>query len=230
LNRSAVNLQVGGLTRLTSCDWPGQLAATIFCQGCAWDCPYCHNPGLRPAQSENLIAWPDVLEFLRGRIGLLDAVVFSGGEPLLQSALCDAVPEVRSLGFRIGLHTTGMIPERFVALLPNLDWVGFDVKAPFADFARVTGLEHSGDNALTSLKQLLAAGVAYEIRTTVHPALLNVKDLLALKEDLLRLGATSYVVQEFRTQGCNTDRLPVVHLPVILPNDFADGFLRFQIR
>lgn len=126
--RSA-ELRVGGLVPLSTCDWPGQLAATLFCQGCPWDCPYCHNPHLREIRAGETLVWRDLMTWLESRRGLLDGVVFSGGEPTLQAALPDAVREVRRLGFRIGLHTAGPYPKRLATLLPWLDWVGFDVKA-----------------------------------------------------------------------------------------------------
>jgi pyruvate formate lyase activating enzyme len=229
LSRSTTELKVGGLTRLSTCDWPGELAATIFCQGCAWDCPYCHNPGLRPAQAEALISWPAVLGFLEKRRGLLDAVVFSGGEPTLQQALLSAVEDARNLGFRIGLHTAGMEPRRLEQLLPLLDWVGFDVKAPFASYARITGVERSGDIACESLRSLLASGLAYEVRTTLHPALLSLSDIGRLKEELLSLGVAHYVLQHFRSPGVRPGVLPSIPQPSI-PPDFGAGFLRFEIR
>lgn len=229
MNRSATSLKVGGFTRLSTCDWPGQLAATVFCQGCAWDCPYCHNPGLRPSQGDQLVSWSSILDFLAGRRSLLDAVVFSGGEPTLQSALLNAVEDVRKLGFRVGLHTAGMVPERFVQLLPVLDWVGFDVKASFADYAHVTGVERSGDKALASLRSLLASDVPYEVRTTVHPALLSLDDMHKLQEELLGLSVTHYAVQHFRSQGPRTERLQPAS-EVFLPPNFGDGFSHFEMR
>src|SRR3954453_3039688 len=83
----AGRLRVGGLQRWTSIDFPGRLAAVVFCQGCPWRCSYCQNPELLDASAAPQFAWDEVLDFLRGRQGLLDGVVFSGGEPLLQAAL-----------------------------------------------------------------------------------------------------------------------------------------------
>ena len=71
-------LRLGGLTRLSASDYPGKLAAVVFCQGCAWRCGYCHNAHLQPRRGREEIAWSDVLAFLQRRRGLLDAVVFSG--------------------------------------------------------------------------------------------------------------------------------------------------------
>ena len=195
-------LQVGGLTPLTSTDYPGCLAAVVFCQGCPWRCGYCHNPHLIPRDSAEKLAWPAVMDFLRRRRGLLDAVVFSGGEPTLQEGLSQAIAEVRQLGFRIGLHTGGTYPERLRQNLTLLDWVGMDVKADFADYARVTGTPRSGNKALESARLLLASGIAHEFRTTVHPLYHTAEGLLQLAESLRHLGVRNYVLQEFRAQGC----------------------------
>lgn len=230
MSQSKINLRVGGLARLSTCDWPGELAATVFCQGCVWDCPYCHNPGLRPMHADAIFSWSSVVEFLSSRRRLLDAVVFSGGEPTLQSSLPDAVTEVRKLGFRIGLHTAGIAPERFAALLPSLDWVGFDVKAPFWTYPRITGVEGSGDKALASLRRLIASGIRYEVRTTVHPFLLSPADLLELKAQLLDLGVENFVVQQFSSRGTLSGRLPSVSEYPIVPLNFGSGFSCFCVR
>jgi len=200
-------LRVGGFTPLSASDWPGMLAAVVFCQGCPWRCGYCHNPDLIAPRGDNEIPWEDVLDFLRRRRGLLDGVVFSGGEPTLQAALPDALREVRALGFRIGLHTGGMYPKRLDAVLPLVDWVGMDVKAPFADYPRVTGAADSGGYALAGLQRVLASGVEHEIRTTVHPALLSDADLAGMACDLAGRGVKHYVFQDFRSQGCANEVL-----------------------
>jgi pyruvate formate lyase activating enzyme len=197
-----MTLRVGGLTPLSASDWPGMLAAVVFCQGCPWRCGYCHNPDLIPPRGDKEIPWEDVLAFLRRRQGLLDGVVFSGGEPTSQAGLLDAMQEARALGFKIGLHTGGMYPQRLAAVLPLVDWVGLDVKAPFADYPRVTGVAGSGERAHAGLLEVLASGVAHEVRTTVHPALLADAEVLGLAHDLAARGVKHYVIQAFRSQGC----------------------------
>ena len=204
-------LEVGGLTRFSTVDWPGRLTATVFCQGCGWRCPYCHNPGLlafRASSTEAARAgvapgwnWPGVLVWLRGRRGLLDGVVFSGGEPTLQPGLVAAVRRVRELGFRVGLHTGGPVPGRLAEVLPWLDWVGFDFKAPFANYPKVTG-RPAGEAAADSLGLLLASGVAFEVRTTWHPELLSAEDLATMADTLTAAGVSEWVVQRFRSEGC----------------------------
>jgi len=204
--RSA-ELRVGGLARLSTCDWPGELVATIFCQGCPWACGYCHNPHLIPPNAETDIVWPDVLSFLDGRRGLLDGVVFSGGEPTLQAALQEAMRAVRALGFRIGLHTAGPYPARLAEVLPLVDWIGFDVKAAFDDYEQITAVAGSGTKARASLIQVLASDIACDIRTTVHDALLDRDALTRLASDLSALGVRDHRLQAFRAAGCTNAAL-----------------------
>ena len=114
----AASLAVAGLVPLSTVDWPGKLAAVVFLQGCPWDCGYCQNPDLRDCTTAGTVTWEDVLALLRRRRGLLDGVVFSGGEATRQRALIPAIREVRELGFAVGLHTAGAYPARLADLLP----------------------------------------------------------------------------------------------------------------
>ena len=183
-------------------------------------------------QSDAQLPWSSVLTFLESRKGLLDAVVFSGGEPTLQETLPAVIQSVRGLGFRIGLHTAGMAPERFAVVLPLLDWVGFDVKAPFNAYSRITGAKESGNKALISLRLLLESGVAYEVRTTFHPALLSMDEVVDLRDELLSLGVMHYAVQRFRAMGVCPNRLPpnAEQSRFNLPSGLGNGFRSFHIR
>ncbi len=189
------SIVVGGLTPLTTIDFPGELAAVIFCQGCPWRCGYCHNPHLLPRRSRDPVAWETVVDFLKQRRGLLDAVVFSGGEPTLQRGLRPALDQIRALGFKTGLHTAGPYPDRLSAVLPALDWVALDIKAPLADYDRLTGVSGSGDRAWESARRVIASGIEHEIRTTVHPELLPPPALQRLVRQLKALGAARYRLQ-----------------------------------
>ena len=158
-------LRVGGLTPLSASDYPDKLAAVVFCQGCAWRCTYCHNPHLLQKRSASGIAWPDVHAFLEKRRGLLDAVVFSGGEPTLQASLPRAMQEVKALGYLVGLHTAGIVPKRLRQVLPLVDWVSMDLKASWAGHSAVTQVAGSGERARESYELIRASGVACEFHT-----------------------------------------------------------------
>jgi pyruvate formate lyase activating enzyme len=195
-------LRVGGIVPFTTIDFPGALAAVVFCQGCPWRCGYCHNPHLLPARGAAAVEFGTVLDWLGDRRGLLDAVVFSGGEPTAQPVLVPALCAVRELGFRVGLHTGGAYPRRLARVLHHIDWVGIDVKAPWRRYARVTGVADSGKAALASLDLVLDRGVAYEVRTTIHPALTSPADLEELADALAARGVARWILQPFRPDGC----------------------------
>jgi pyruvate formate lyase activating enzyme len=158
-------LRVGGLTPLSASDFPDRLAAVVFCQGCAWRCRYCHNPHLLSKRGNGEIQWPQITSFLEKRRGLLDAVVFSGGEPTLQASLPAAMQEVKAMGYRVGLHTAGIVPKRLERVLPLVDWVSMDLKSSWEDHSRVTGVAGSAARASESRDLILASGVAYEFHT-----------------------------------------------------------------
>jgi pyruvate formate lyase activating enzyme len=189
---------VGGLTPFSTIDYPGHLAAVIFCQGCPWRCAYCHNPQLRPPEpASGEKRWTEIVEWLESRRGLLDAVVFSGGEPLLQRRLSEALRQVRALGYGIGLHTAGICPRRLSDALPLIDWLGLDIKAPFRDYARVTGGDN-GSAARRSLALALASGKPYEIRCTVDESLLAPDDARRMVRQLARMGVWRITLQTAR--------------------------------
>jgi len=223
-------LRVGGLTPLSATDYPGELAAVVYCQGCPWRCGYCHNPHLQPGGAAAAIAWSDVLEFLRRRRGLLDAVVFSGGEPTAQPGLAAAMRAARALGYRIGLHSAGIYPRRFAEVLPLVDWVGFDAKAPFDPaYERVTGVSASGAAALESARALLASGVDCEFRTTWHAGFLIPAELERLTRTLAEMGVKRYALQEFRASGCLAFRPEGVPVAADL-GALARRFAQFSLR
>ena len=117
--QAADSLRIGGLLPMTTLDYPDHLSCVLFCQGCAWRCRYCHNPELIAARGKTPHDWRSVLRFLQQRQGLLDAVVFSGGEATLQPALPEAMQAVRALGFKVGLHSAGIKPAALARVLPS---------------------------------------------------------------------------------------------------------------
>ena len=191
-------LEIGGLTPFTTIDYPGKLSAVIFCQGCPWRCGYCHNQHLLPFKKQGSILWQEVLQLLEQRCGLLDAVVFSGGEPTIQPSLPKALSEVRRMGFLTGLHTAGSYPERLAACLPHLDWIGMDLKAPFGLYEVITGVGGSGIAAERSAELVRMSEVLHQFRTTVDSFLQTAGRLERLQQMVAGWGE-QLVLQELRT-------------------------------
>ena len=200
-------IRIGGLAPFSATDYPGVFSAVLFVQGCPWRCGYCHNPHLQPRENDQAIHWHDIISLLQRRRGLIDAVVFSGGEPTIDPCLHGAMSDARSLGFRIGLHTGGIYPDRLAEALPLVDWVGLDIKAPFDRYDAVTQVSRSSQPALRSLEMILSYGIELECRTTLHPSLLSPDDILRLAKSLADMDVKNYALQLFRKQGCNDDGL-----------------------
>ena len=170
----SAKINVGGVETFSTVDFPEHMAAVVFLQGCPWRCPFCHNTSLQPIDAETDFVWEKFLGFLEKRRGILDAVVFSGGEPLVQNSLEEALDDVIAIGYKTALHTGGYRPEALRRVLPKLDWVGFDVKA------------------------LLESGVDFECRTTCDPRILNIEDIYAIADSLKKAGVKTYRLQRYR--------------------------------
>ena len=202
--RGPEGLRVGAITSFTTIDFPGKLAAVAFIQGCPWDCTYCQNPWLRPFKFDPQYeheSWESLIALLSRRKGLLDGVVFSGGEPLSDPALPAAIKAVKSQGFLVAVHTSGAYPAVLKEILPDIDWVGLDIKASLTDpaaFRNIIRVGAGGEKTLDSLDILKASGVPFECRTTCHPAFLSEEQLLGIGVSLAAKGVKSYALQPFR--------------------------------
>ena len=202
---AAAELQIAGLVGYSTCDWPGKLAATVFLQGCPWQCTYCHNPTLIDPRIPGKVSWTEVAALLERRRGLLDGVVFSGGEPTRQLALIDAIRRVRSAGYGVGLHTGGAYPTRLAAILPLVDWVGLDIKAMPDQFDAITRTRGGALPAFRSLDLVLESGVEVQVRTTVDPTVMGEDDVARLTAHLTDRGVGEHVIQTVRAEGATPE-------------------------
>jgi pyruvate formate lyase activating enzyme len=219
-------LDVGALMPLSTADWPGKLAAVVYLHGCPWECVDCPQPSLRPRPDESAIPWTAVMDFLEQRRGLLDAVVFSGGEPTLQAGLGKAMEQVHGRGFLVGLETAGIYPRRLAQVLPACDWVGFEVKGPFADYPELIGRSYGAGAAAESLEMVVRSGVPYEVRTTWNPLRYSAQALLGMATDLAARGVRTYALQLDAAPLDGEDEPPD---PALLA-EMARRFERFTCR
>jgi pyruvate formate lyase activating enzyme len=191
-------MRIGGFQSFSLNEFPGRISAVVFCQGCNFRCPYCHNPELvDPARYTTL--WPEerVMGDLAARRGRLQGVVITGGEPTLQEDLESFIRKVRGLGFAVKLDTNGSNPDALERLLSDglLDHVGLDVKAPLGSYAALTRAGIPPNTITRSISTVLASGVDHEMRTTWLPSLLSRADLLEIA-GMVR-GCRRWVIQRF---------------------------------
>ncbi|WP_205422294.1 MULTISPECIES: anaerobic ribonucleoside-triphosphate reductase activating protein [Marinobacter] len=197
---TADNLVIGGMAAFSTVDYPQHLAATLFLQGCPWRCHYCHNPHLIPLKTDDeKVTWQQVKHHLEGRQGLLDAVVFSGGEPTIQKALLPALKQTREMSFRNGLHTGAPHLDLLKPLLPWLDWVGLDIKAMPSDYEAVTTSRYSGPESWAAIEALQKANVDFECRMTWHGGLHGPEQIMGVGQCLADRGVDRFAVQVARS-------------------------------
>src|SRR3989338_7744851 len=103
---------IAGLQKLTLIDYPGKIACTGFTLGCNMRCPFCHNPELIVATKDSpRIAEREFFDFLKKRIGKLDGVCITGGEPTIHADIISFIAEIKKLGFLVKLDTNGISPD-----------------------------------------------------------------------------------------------------------------------
>jgi len=194
-------VEIKGIEKFSSRDFPGHISSTIFLGGCTFRCPYCHNselvlnPGAIPSLDPDFF-----LSYLDGRKGWLEAVCFTGGEPLLHEGLEDLIRVVRERGLLVKLDTNGSFPARLEALLAAglLDWVALDIKAPLERYREVTRANVDLEWIVRSADLLRTAGVKHTFRTTAVPGLVGKDDVVRIGEWLK--GAEHYLIQQFVPQ------------------------------
>ena len=194
-------VEIKGIEKFSSRDFPGHISSTIFLGGCTFRCPYCHNSELvlRPETIPSMDA-DFFLSYLDGRKGWLEAVCFTGGEPLLHEDLEDIIRVVRERDLLVKLDTNGSFPARLEALLAAglLDWVAMDVKAPLERYREVTRSNIDLERIVRSADLLRTSGVKHTFRTTVVPGLVGKEDVVRIGEWLN--GAAYYLIQQFVPQ------------------------------
>jgi pyruvate formate lyase activating enzyme len=189
-------MNISAFQPVTLSDFPGKVAALVFTQGCNFRCPYCHNPSLLKNRSERVMDADDVLAFLIKRMGKLQGLVISGGEPTMQAGLIPFLREVKKLDYSVKLDTNGSFPNVLETLLTEklVDYIAMDIKAPLVKYAAVVHKRVNTEHICRSIEIIMSAPeLSYEFRTTALKSQLSKEDLLDCGK--LIKGADRYVLQ-----------------------------------
>ncbi|MBP2665980.1 MAG: anaerobic ribonucleoside-triphosphate reductase activating protein [Firmicutes bacterium] len=200
---------ISGWVKSSLVDYPGLISCVLFTPGCNYNCFYCHNRSLIDG-SHALLNPHDVYAFLAQRIGLLDGIVITGGEPTLQTDLQAYIAALKPLKFKIKLDTNGSAPNIVRQLLQTgaCDYYAVDFKAPPMRYREICGPEANPANVLKTINLLLQYGVDFEVRTTVLPQFSD-SDLLCMAQSLPIV--PRYVLNRYRKPEkylpCDQDRI-----------------------
>lgn len=201
---------IGGLEKLTLLDYPDHLAAIIFTGGCNFRCHFCYNPLLvlpqtglddkiKEEKGFSQLSTRDLFLFLESRIGRLDGVVITGGEPTLHADLPELIEKIKALGYDVKLDTNGTNPEMLAELIAAklIDYIAMDFKAPWEKYEETVGVKIDYKNLQKSVKIIMSSGLPYEFRTTVVPGLLKKEDMEPMGEAIK--GAEKWYLQAFKS-------------------------------
>lgn len=192
-------MKIGGLQKLSLVDYPHHTAVAMFTIGCNMRCGYCHNPELvLPERYADAIPEEDILLFLESRVGRVEGVVISGGEPTMHADLPDFIRRIKRLGFLVKLDTNGTNPDMVGELLRTnmLDYVAMDIKASMARYQEVVARPVDTDAIIETIKRIKASGVDHEFRTTLVKSQVSPDDLNEIGE--LIKGSPRFALQRFR--------------------------------
>lgn len=188
-------MKIGGFHKFSLIDYEGKISAIIFTQGCNFRCPFCHNPELViPELFGNTISFDEIQKFLEKRKGIIDAVEFTGGEPLLQDDIAEKIMQIKEMGFLIKLDTNGSLPEILSGLTELVDYIAMDIKAPLEDYSEIAKVTIDKIKLLKSIEIIKNKAKDYEFRTTLIKGFHNEERIQ--KMALTINGAKRYFLQK----------------------------------
>ncbi|MFA5994468.1 MAG: anaerobic ribonucleoside-triphosphate reductase activating protein [Parcubacteria group bacterium] len=192
---------IGGYQKLTLIDYPGCIATTVFTVGCNFRCPFCHNPELVDLRLErDDRSAQEFFDFLARRVGKLDGVCITGGEPTLQPDIVEFIRKIKAMGFAVKLDSNGTNPTVLQKLIDEklIDYIAMDIKSQPEKYDAVTGVVGDIVRIKKSVALIMVSGLPYEFRTTVVPGLHEEGDFVVIAQWLK--GATTYYLQEYREE------------------------------
>ncbi|MBL7141967.1 anaerobic ribonucleoside-triphosphate reductase activating protein [Patescibacteria group bacterium] len=184
-------------------EWPGKVCSVVWTSGCNFCCPFCYNYDLvLNPEKLPLIKEKQILDYCKKNKDLLDGIMITGGEPLINKKedLIRFIKKAKKLGLKIGIETNGTNPKMIQFLIVNdlVDYLAMDIKAPLIQerYDQITGGKVDLKNIKKSVKIIIDSEIDSEFRTTVVPGLLNQDDILKITQDIK--GAKKYYLQQFQ--------------------------------
>ncbi len=169
-------MQIAGVQKTSLIDFPNKISTVLFTIGCNMKCPYCHNKQISfdfvcPPQP---MLMSDIFSLIQERMGFIDGISISGGEPTIQKDLLDFCVEVKKrFELLIKVDTNGSNPEVVNELIKNklVNYFALDIKTSFKRYKESLGVD--GTKILKSYNIIKDSGVDYELRMTCYPDFIN---------------------------------------------------------
>jgi len=192
-----------GWQKISLNEWPGKICSVVFVGGCNFRCPFCYNFDLvLNPEKLPLIKERQILDYCKKNKDLLDGIMITGGEPLINKKedLIKFIKKVKELGLRVGIETNGTNPKMIEFLMENklIDYIAMDIKAPLEQekYNQVAGVGVNLKKIRKSIRIIIDSNIESEFRTTVIPGLLNEDDILKIVKEIK--GGKKYCLQQFQ--------------------------------
>lgn len=216
-----MKVNFGGIVPLSTVDWLGRAVMVVFLRGCPLSCPHCHNQNLQTGEHlvsmhtissriVSVVKGLPVASLARGGLEpslqidledaseranskpFVDALVLSGGEPLLQVEACRRLFRLaRSLKLATAIETSGCFPNGLQWLLEKglVDKVFLDIKSALMepDYEKATGRAGMAARVAESLSICFKSKVAFDVRCTIFPGMPTISQLVDIAETVCSL-------------------------------------------
>ncbi|MBX3239616.1 MAG: anaerobic ribonucleoside-triphosphate reductase activating protein [Chitinophagaceae bacterium] len=199
------------ITPFSMLDYPDITSCVLWFAGCNMRCDYCYNPDI--VFGKGKISIGEALTFIRSRSKLLDGVVLSGGECTLHKETIPLAGAIKEIGMLLKVDTNGSNPDRIRQLIARqlIDYVSLDFKAMPGRFEAITRSTLYKEFEKTFIL-LQNSSINFEIRTTVHSALISENDLMLMADHLVSLGYRGkYYIQNFVGDTETVGTIPEAH-------------------
>jgi len=193
-------MKIGGIQKTSLLDYPDTISAIIWTIGCNFRCPFCYNKDVVFGKVAT-ISDDEVLSFLEKRKGMLEGLVISGGEPLMQDDIVSFAEKVKKMGYLVKIDTNGMYPEVLKELIDKklVDYIAMDVKAPKNKYDSLSGVNTDIKKIEKSIDIIRNSSINYEFKTTFAPNLLTKKDIVEIAKWLK--GSKRFYLQQFNNEA-----------------------------
>ena len=218
-----------GFDKLSLLDYEDKISCVLFYKACNFRCPFCHN-GLTVLEAEDEYIFDAITDYLKTRKGVIDAVVFTGGEPTLEPHLKEHIKLVKELGFLVKLDTNGTNPEIVEDLLSShlIDYVAMDIKNSEKKYPLTCGVKQIDmDKIKKSISIIMNSGIPYEFRTTLVNEFHEESDMDELGA-LIKGSKILYLQKFVERDGCIQKGLHEVD--EVNANKYKDILLKYVIN
>jgi len=213
IHNSSLKFDTRGLEKFSLVEWPGKIAAIIFTGGCNFRCPFCHNPELTNVGIRHgaylpppAYPWPEIEKFLDKKIGWIDVIIITGGEPTIQPDLPRVLKIIKDKGYLTGIHTNGTIPKMLEKILAEktVDKICMDIKSSLEKYSEASGVATAGathelplqKQIVSSIEIIKNSGINYEFKLTLVPDIVTEEDIPMIGKMIK--GAKKISLQQFR--------------------------------